>query len=89
VRYRKKPIVVEAALYVPDDRGTPTGPWPPGWDVSKWRIAWLDGVPYLVIPTAEGVSNAAPGDIIVRGVDGEFYPVKPGIFAKSYEPAPD
>lgn len=29
---------------------------------------------------------ASPGDWIVKGVAGEFYPVKPGIFAQTYEP---
>jgi hypothetical protein len=29
--------------------------------------------------------HASPGDYIIRGVHGEFYPVKPDIFAKTYE----
>lgn len=29
---------------------------------------------------------AAPGDWIVKGLAGEFYPVKPSIFAHTYEP---
>lgn len=30
---------------------------------------------------------ASPGDWIIRGVKGEFYPVKPEIFEATYEPA--
>ncbi len=31
--------------------------------------------------------QAKPGDWIIRGVQGEFYPCKPDIFAATYEPA--
>ena len=31
--------------------------------------------------------TAKPGDWIIRGVKGEFYPCKPDIFAATYEPA--
>lgn len=39
------------------------------------------------IHTLEGVMNVSPEDWIIKGVSGEFYPCKPDIFAKSYEPA--
>ena len=39
------------------------------------------------IKTLEGVMHASPGDWIIRGVNGELYPCKPDIFAKTYEPA--
>jgi hypothetical protein len=29
--------------------------------------------------------HASEGDWIIRGVQGEFYPCKPDIFAKTYE----
>jgi len=38
-----------------------------------------------VIPTLEGPMIARQGDWIIRGVNGEFYPVKPDIFEKTYE----
>jgi hypothetical protein len=40
----------------------------------------------LTIPTLEGDMKAGKGDYIVRGIEGELYPVKPGIFEKLYEP---
>lgn len=47
-----------------------------------------DGVPSaLIIKTLEGDMAASPGDFVVRGTRGEFYPVKPDIFAEVYEPA--
>ena len=39
----------------------------------------------LVIPTLEGDMIASPGDWIIKGVKGEFYPCKPDIFAATYE----
>lgn len=43
----------------------------------------------ISIDTLEGVITASPGDWIIRGVQGEFYPCKPEIFAATYEPAED
>jgi hypothetical protein len=37
------------------------------------------------IATLEGVMRADPGDWIIRGVKGEFYPCKPDIFDATYE----
>ncbi len=39
----------------------------------------------LMIPTLEGNHTALHGDYIVRGIQGEFYPVKPDIFLASYD----
>jgi hypothetical protein len=40
-----------------------------------------------VIHTLEGVLTASPGDWIIKGVQGEFYPCKPDIFEATYEAA--
>lgn len=37
------------------------------------------------IPTLEGTMHASIGDWIITGVNGEQYPCKPDIFAKTYE----
>lgn len=82
--YRKKPVVVEAMQY-------------PGMrehaDAIK-VLAWLDAHDVnhrheqgLVIRTREGDMRADPGDWIIKGVQGEFYPCKPDIFAATYERA--
>lgn len=39
----------------------------------------------LVIKTLEGEMYADYKDWIIKGVEGEFYPCKPDIFAKTYE----
>lgn len=41
---------------------------------------------FMLIATLEGVMQAKPGDWIIRGVQGEFYPCKPDIFEATYEP---
>lgn len=40
----------------------------------------------IVIHTLEGDMTASPGDYIITGVNGEKYPCKPDIFARTYEP---
>ena len=39
------------------------------------------------IATLEGYMSVSPGDWIIKGVQGEFYPCKPDIFKATYEPA--
>ena len=47
---------------------------------------WLDG-PH--VHTLEGPLVVSPGDWIITGVKGERYPVKPDIFAETYEAVDD
>jgi len=37
------------------------------------------------IKTLEGYMDATIGDLIIKGVKGEFYPCKPDIFALTYD----
>ena len=41
----------------------------------------------IFIQTREGEMQASPGDWIIRGIQGEYYPCKPDIFEQTYEPA--
>lgn len=54
--------------------------------LKKWddyeSIVLGDG---LDINTLWGRMKASIGDYIIKGVNGEFYPCKPDIFAKTYE----
>jgi hypothetical protein len=86
-KYRKKPVVIEAALW----DGTPEGATP----LIDWMLGagersarFHNGVDDLCIKidTLEGTITASPGDWIIRGVQGEFYPCKPDIFEATYEP---
>ena len=86
MKYRKKPVVIEAYRL-------PAA----GEDVPDSFEQWCDEVGFtafesdrdegMLIPTLEGTMRADPGDWIIKGVKGEFYPCKPDIFAATYEPA--
>ena len=76
--FRKKPVVIEAWQFTGLD-GVRSAP---SWVIAQDRI----GSNSLFIKTLEGVMEASPGDWIIRGVAGEIYPCKPGIFAATYEP---
>ena len=39
----------------------------------------------LTIKTLEGEHIASIGDMIIKGVAGEFYPCKPDIFSRTYD----
>lgn len=39
----------------------------------------------VAIGTLEGIMSADPGDYIIKGVKGEFYPCKPDIFETTYD----
>lgn len=52
-----------------------------------WSIDPATGA--VLIATLEGVMSASPGDYIIRGVLGEFYPCKPEVFSATYEPVED
>ncbi len=43
----------------------------------------------LYIETTEGTSRASIDDYIVRGTQGEFYPVKPNVMKTKYEKVVD
>lgn len=92
-QYRKKPVVIEAMRY---DGTTDGRAAIAGWLARNgWSTETSTGGHFL-IPTLEGHLEAAPGDWIIKGVKGEFYPCKPDIFDATYEavtdteqPAPD
>jgi hypothetical protein len=88
MKYRKKPVVVEAFRigmdYIPD------------WFMNKVTSNEIilhgssSGFNHVDdtncdIHTLEGVMHANYGDYIIKGVNGECYPCKPNIFEKTYE----
>ena len=80
--YRKKPVVITAAGPLTNDNVL---------DIMRWCDAkqWDDSPAQLWIRTLEGDMVASEGDYIIRGVNGEFYPCKPDIFAKTYDALDD
>lgn len=80
LRFRKKSGVIEAMRYTGRNMQ----------ECADFCPAILGDVmsdEKLRIPTLEGKMIASVGDWIIKGVAGEFYPCKPDVFAKTYEPA--
>ena len=93
MKYRKKPVVIDAFRigidYIPD------------WfmnNVTDRKITLRSDAPkdvhieqrkefktWCEIETLEGVMVGNYGDYIIRGVKGEIYPCKPDIFEMTYE----
>ena len=80
--YRKKPVVIEAVQFTEETKDQVFN------FVTCNRCAAQDrnGDSALMIQTLEGDMMASVGDWVIRGVKGEFYPCKPEIFEKTYEP---
>ena len=94
--YRKKPVVIEARQAT----GTPESnreiiDWTRGSSTSAFMDTAIRNCssehpygfdyPALKINTLEGAMTVTPGDWIIKGIAGEFYPCKPDIFEATYE----
>lgn len=85
-KFRQKAAPIEALRW----DGTP--------DAASRIIEWItdcgvgarfwsvSGISVISIDILEGRLHAQPGDWIIRGVDGKFYPCKPDVFVVMYEP---
>jgi len=88
-QYRKKPIVIEAHQWHKDGDHSVVERYRDS-DVrpeSLCHICKRHMVTHGWIKTLEGGHIVCPDDWIVCGVIGEYYPVKPDIFERTYEPA--
>lgn len=83
-KYRKRPVIVEAEqwLRLTDMPGIVVGCKKSGPCRHCGKSLELHGW----IETLEGGHVVCPGDYVIRGISGEFYPVKPQIFDQTYEP---
>ena len=88
--YRKKPVVIDAVQWWPDET---LGSFNTLGDMSytNKRVGYdKHRVEYTIcevgLQTLEGFMHIKPGDWIVTGVANERYPVKPAIFSATYEP---
>lgn len=98
-KFRKKPVVIDAIrwtganvqevttflsgfeVHVVNVGESPDAP--PVRCIGRFDYTTMQ--PTIAIETLEGTMKAIPGDWIIRGVKGEFYPCKPDIFAATYE----
>lgn len=86
MRYRKKPVVIEAYQLTEDAEWDTVADWCEGTLHNVNESPSGDPEIELRISTLEGVMTAGLNDWIIRGVQGEFYPCKPAIFEATYEP---
>lgn len=93
MKYRKKPVVIEAWHFLGPGKLSAV---PPPWINPTWFFETIEedflsgsrtrGDSFLMIPTPEGTMRASIGDWIIQGVKGEVYPCKPDIFEATYTP---
>jgi hypothetical protein len=94
MKYRKKPVVIEAKRLTKENVEEiywfchPNEKKP---EPTRENLERLDSAyEYMAkngmsIETLEGTIHASIGDYIIKGVQGEFYPCKPDIFEQTYE----
>ncbi|MGC5027437.1 hypothetical protein ACLQ3K_22035 [Tsukamurella sp. DT100] len=86
-RWRKRPVVIEAMHY-PAEPTVHDNAALHRWindNGGRTEVVRVDGQYAIAIRTLEGDMLARPGDYVIRGVVGEFYPCEAGVFAKTYE----
>jgi len=79
MKYRKKPVVIEAVEW-------------PGYFYGDMRkfidpsdVTVFETRGEMIINTPEGERTVSKGDFIIKGIRGEYYPCKPDIFWATYE----
>ena len=101
-KFRKKPIEIEARQCIGSSaeamsvyqwvESSTLGSFEPMWRIEgrePWPKSGVSIDPRdgrMIIATLEGGHWVDLGDWVIRGVNGEFYPCKPDIFDKTYEP---
>ena len=103
MKYRKKPVVIEAHQWFKNGDHPKDGPTfdntREGEVVRRFRRPDIAGVslcsegsqPFDVhgwIDTLEDGHRVCPRDWIITGIKGEMYPCKPDIFEATYDPEP-
>lgn len=87
MKFRKKPVVIEAVQF--------SGSSSQAHEIEQWMKTGVcptaggtqtSDYTDMQIKTLEGVMTVDPGDWVIKGVKGEFYPCKPDIFAMTYDP---
>jgi hypothetical protein len=82
MKYRKKPVVIDAIKWT-GDNWDELELWCPYGLTCQRDIGSKKYV--IVIDTLEGRMRADVGDWIIKGIKGEFYPIKNDIFLETYE----
>ena len=90
MKYKKKPVVIEAITfdelveYGKTHDGNIVNDMPWSFDYSGHPVTHENDNCYL-IPTLEGTMKFTRNDMLITGVSGEIYPCKLDIFELTYE----
>lgn len=94
MKYRKKPVVIEA-FQMTQERRKDNSEWPQwlhlAWNEERGAVGSLyptvegTGEGTLSIGTLEGDFVVSWGDWIIQGIKGELCPCKPDIFEATYD----
>lgn len=83
-KYKSLPVEIEAIKF--------DGTYENAFSILQWSLGSVDFktspsgmVSSMYINTLEGKMEASPGDFIIKGTIGEFYPCKPEVFNKKYK----
>ena len=94
MKYRKKPVIIEAVqltrevieAHIFDNKPLPDGVIMSRANYNPERRELLSAS--FTIKTLEGDMKVTEGDWVITGVKGERYPCKPDIFEATYELVP-
>jgi hypothetical protein len=78
MKYKNKPVVIEAIRYTGEN----------ACELHQFFTNLTDidvDNGHVKIKTLEGDMLVSAGDYVIKGVKGEFYPCKPDIFEMTYE----
>jgi hypothetical protein len=84
MKYRKKPVVIEAIQWTGGNSEEIYSKFP---ECFNSIIIYHNDA--LIIKTLEGNMTANDGDYIIKGIKGEFYPCREDIFLATYEKVED
>lgn len=83
MKFRKKPVVIEAHLFTGNVTNAEHWAWHLPQKDPSTNLKWNEG--NLVISTLEGDMKVPKGNYIICGVRGELYSCEPNIFHQTYE----
>lgn len=78
MKFRKKPVVIDAIQFKGNNDKECM-------EFCPIVIDPEDDKASLIIPTLEGDMKVSLGDWIIKGVNGEYYPIKNYILIKTYD----
>lgn len=87
MKYRKKPVVVNAVQYLGISEGKPMFSEMPDWLIKaiKNKAIWFSTYGGAYVYILEGEMKVSIDDFVIKGVKGELYPCKPDIFELTHE----